>query len=294
MFQKGKRGSSLKLIDFGSGTFCATSSKEGGGGQKEKKNDNDNDNNEPTKITTANGDDLHLHTTFAGSAFYISPEMFRNHYTVLTDIWSVGVTLYVLVAGYPADALQEAFNKLHNSKRTIDHLKNLPNMPNNMPDTYYEMLDSCLTYKHRLRTGASEILEGSEFVKFYKEHYVEEEDDDEDDDEKILSLNQILMDANSRTKSFLIEGSVTRHTKMLLYTQFERSVTSLLATVLIKSELRDLLNEIDKVIDLHGKDELEDEAEDGAEEKKTNRKRLQIIKIGELREILKDLKFDDV
>mmetsp|Transcript_12649 Transcript_12649/g.19156 ORF Transcript_12649/g.19156 Transcript_12649/m.19156 type:complete len:617 (-) Transcript_12649:97-1947(-) len=304
MFKKGERRSSLKLIDFGAGTFCAETHGGGGGPgggipfstqqQIDAAASNSNikkvDDGVPEKIKTASGEDLHLHTTFAGSAFYISPEMFRNHYTVLTDIWSVGVTLYVLVAGYPADALQEAFNKLHSNKRTIDQLKNLPNMPNNMPDTYYEMLDSCLTYKHRLRKGAGDILDSCEFVNFHKEHYVEEEDDDnEDEDGNVISLNEVLLDASKRTRSFLIEGSVTRHTTMLLYTQFERAVTSLLASVLIKSDLKALLDEIDVVIDSNEADGV-----DGTEEKKTNRKRLQIIKIGKLRDILKILKFDDV
>ena len=51
-----------------------------------------------------------MHSTFAGSAFYISPEMYQPTYTDKTDVWSVGATLYVLVAGYPADKLQKAFN----------------------------------------------------------------------------------------------------------------------------------------------------------------------------------------
>jgi hypothetical protein len=69
MFQFPTPGSDLRIIDFGSGT---------------------------AKVVEG------VHTTFAGSAFYISPEMFQHSYTNKTDVWSVGVTLYVLVAGYPA------------------------------------------------------------------------------------------------------------------------------------------------------------------------------------------------
>lgn len=356
MFQKGEKGSALKLIDFGSGTFCASSftSLEGGAipdpatlstrsnastrstNTNNNSNNNNNkestraqtpsrsnkpttqyqydlsnpkppgmdefgnSNNEPSKIQNANGDQLHLHTTFAGSAFYISPEMFRKHYTVMTDVWSVGVTLYVLVAGYPADALQEAFNKLQNNNRTIESLKSLPNIPENMPDTYFEMLHACLTYKHRTRKSAGDILEHCEFVKFHKEHADEEEAElaklanTNNDDNVGISLNQVFTDAVSmkKTKSMLIEGSVTRHTAMLKYGQFERSVTSLLASVLVKYELKALLNKIDQVMDSNHTNNENQTNMKGQE--MTSRKRLQIIKIAELRVILKELRYDDV
>ncbi len=300
MFTKEERGSSLKLIDFGAGTFCATSIEVGANKKLKTKNmqydlshpvppgfDEEEGTNdyEPTKIKTAKGDQLHLHTTFAGSAFYISPEMFRKHYTVMTDVWSVGVTLYVLVAGYPADALQEAFNKLHDNKRYIDSLKDLPNMPGNMPDTFYEMLDMCLTYKHRVRRSASDIIKSSEFVKFHKVH---EEEADEDESSSIIPIGKVIANASKpmkRTRSIVIEGSVLRHMTMMKYAMFERSVTSFLATMLNKSELKSLLEKIDEFIDTH-------EEEFTEENKLVNRKRLQIIPISALCTILEELEFD--
>jgi len=50
----------------------------------------------------------------------------------MTDVWSAGVTIYVLVAGYPAGRLQAAFNVLHTVKRD---LRTLPDMPDDMPDS---------------------------------------------------------------------------------------------------------------------------------------------------------------
>lgn len=344
MFQTTEKGSALKLIDFGSGTFFSTytgenskketsvrpstsssskDNKENENDANTNKNHNSDNENEPTLIKNAAGDELHLHTTFAGSAFYISPEMFRKYYTVMTDVWSAGVTLYVLVAGYPADALQEAFNKLQNNKRSsYEDLKDLPHMPENMPDTFFEMLFHCLNYKHRLRKSAGEILETCEFVRFHKELYAEMEDEDskgafvtssgekkettgnafmnmfnKEDNAGTIPLNQVVRDAN-RTKSILIEGSVTRHTAMLKYGQYERSVTSLLATILNKNELKLLLDRIDETIDsgmgvdigcLPGNN---NSMRSMTQEKKTNRQRLQIIKIGELRAILHNLNFD--
>lgn len=48
------------------------------------------------------------------------------------------MALYVLVAGYPADVLQKAFNQLQSPKR---NLRELPNMPDNMPDSYVKVVE---------------------------------------------------------------------------------------------------------------------------------------------------------
>jgi len=288
MFKDAEKGSSLRLIDFGSGTFSDTMSPE---------NRKKNESNQAEIIETMDGSELHVHTTFAGSAFYISPEMFRKHYTLRTDVWSVGVTLYVLVCGYPADALQAAFNKLQDNTRDIDTLKQLPNMPENIPETFFEMLDECLKYKHRIRKSAKEILD-CEFVKFYKEHAMVDNDNvfsaAAEGVGGVLSLNQVIAEsrASHRTTSMVIEGSVTRHTAMMKYGQFERSVTSLLASVFVKSELKAILEKIDQIIASHDGSFLG--MLEKLEEKITNKKRLQIIKMADLRQIVKDLRFHDI
>ncbi|KAK1747691.1 serine/threonine-protein kinase [Skeletonema marinoi] len=144
MFCNSKKDSELRLIDFGSGTYdgAVVEQTEGGG-------------------------DVDRHHTFAGSAFYISPEMFQRNYTPKTDVWSAGATLYVLVAGYPADRLQETFNILQGTKK--DRLRQLPNMPDNMPDSFYDMLEGALTYKHKVRSTAGQLMNG-EFAQFHIQH----------------------------------------------------------------------------------------------------------------------------
>ena len=134
LFKANTKTAELRLIDFG----CASMDEEKG----------------------------QEHATFAGTPFYISPEMFQKKYTTKTDVFSVGVVLYVLVAGYPADKLQAAFNLLHKAKRD---LKTLPGMPEDMPDTYYDMLDKMLTYRWKGRKSAGEMLADDEFVNFHQE-----------------------------------------------------------------------------------------------------------------------------
>ena len=177
MFVSSSSDSELRLIDFGSGT---------------------------DKVVEG------LHTTFAGTAFYISPEMFQNTYTQKTDIWSVGVCLYVLVAGYPSDKLQTAFNMMHKITPGERNLKKLPNIPDNLPASFYVMLNQLLEYKHKKRKKASEILK-SDFVRFHTF-------------------------ASSVENSNII-GSIGRHSLFLNYQKFERCLTTLLATMLTKSEL---------------------------------------------------------
>ena len=93
MFCNNKRDSELRLIDYGSGTL--------------------------DDVTNPQQHDVDEHHTFAGSAFYISPEMFQKMYTTKTDVWSAGATLYVLVAGYVsrqwlARQCDDVFNCNHN------------------------------------------------------------------------------------------------------------------------------------------------------------------------------------
>ena len=72
--------SPMRLIDFGSGCL---------------------DRKEVEGTTVANGSNEEpiVHTTFAGSAFYISPEMFQRSYTQRTDVWSAGALLVGMPGG---------------------------------------------------------------------------------------------------------------------------------------------------------------------------------------------------
>lgn len=253
MFQDPSQGSPLRLIDFGSGTLDAPDRKE-----DEK------------------------HTTYAGTAFYTSPELFQRTYSQLTDVWSAGVVLYVLVAGYPADELQKAFNLLQSSKRD---LKSLPGMPDNMPDSYYELLDAALTYRQKLRKPASELLE-FEFTKFHQQP-VEEE---------MLSFEQVAAAAasaslpsgeSSRTRrqgNISVHGSVFRHNMFLGFKKFERSLTALLAALLSKKELDALVTKLkDRAIQQNSS------APEGPTLSEGFNKQLAVIPMEELKALIKEV-----
>jgi len=260
MFTTPERGAELRVIDYGSGTIDEPSAF-----NKDKIMEESGLEKAPAKSAA---DNLITHTTFAGSAFYISPEMFNRTYTQRTDVWSAGVTLYVLVAGYPADELQKAFNMMQKSKNR--DLRNLPGMPD-MPDSYFEMLDQLLTYKHKNRKSAGEIM-GCEFVRFHQDM---DGDDDggaeigltiaESGDDVGLSLADVAATAaagggtgstrngstrgKGNTQSILIEGSVRKHAAYLEYGKFERALTTLLATMLTFEDLTRLLDAIDEQLD---------------------------------------------
>lgn len=242
MFQDVSPQSPLRLIDFGAGAL---------------------DTEYMANLLAEDGaksvDSSHLtdrHTTFAGTPFYNSPEMFQNKYTQKTDIFSVGVTLYVLTAGYPADQLQKAFNILQkSSKGGSRDMKNLPNLPQNMPDSYYDMLEDLLAFQPKIRKTAHEMLSHS-FVTFHQDLLLADKNDEENG--AVSSAPDTRPSTLLRRQSILIEGSVDRHTSMLTYKKFERSLTTLLATMLDKADLVLLVN-----ILKHATEKETDNEEDG-------------------------------
>mmetsp|Transcript_18866 Transcript_18866/g.39697 ORF Transcript_18866/g.39697 Transcript_18866/m.39697 type:complete len:476 (-) Transcript_18866:331-1758(-) len=195
MFKANSKTAEMRLIDFG----CATMDSSDERGKE--------------------------HATFAGTPFYISPEMFQKVYTSKTDVFSAGVVLYVLVAGYPAERLQEAFNLLHKAKRD---LKMLPGMPESMPDTYYEMLDQMLVYRFKGRKSAGDLI-NNEFVTFHQ----------------TLGGGAKKPKRGSgmeRTKSVLLSGTGEKAAAAFGFVKFQRSLTTILATLLDRPAILSLIS----------------------------------------------------
>ncbi|KAL7476992.1 hypothetical protein ACHAW6_002815 [Cyclotella cf. meneghiniana] len=281
MFCSNKRDSELRLIDFGSGTL--------------------DENHSNANLQEASVDQHH---TFAGSAFYISPEMFQRAYTSKTDVWSTGVTLYVLVAGYPAERLQECFNILQSDK--AHRIRNLPNIPVNMPNSFYEMLEGALTYRPKSRLNAGQLLKG-EIPQFHITHGnkgVSNLDDSGYDavEEALDDLPTQL----SRTKSVLLEGSVVRHNTFLGYQSFERTVTAVLATMLPKEQLKRLSTILRNYHQSHAQESNEEMVDDFKKEEKsddvgtsqnvvtlTNARSLQVVPVKDLIKVIQELNTEE-
>lgn len=258
MFCTKDRDSPVRLIDFGSGTI------DGG---------NTSNNTAAPSNSNSESEDVERHHTFAGSAFYISPEMFQRTYTHKTDVWSVAVTLYVLVAGYPAEQLQEAFNILHSAsssnKAGVGRVRTLPNMPTNIPESFHDMLEGALVYRHKARMDAGQLMQ-CEFAQFHMHHHEEQQQHKQQQKQRpgIISITEVANEAaggggdddgggmaedhlpemanssksgSRKTQSVLLEGSVSRHNTYLGYQKFERSVTTILATMLSKETCTKLL-----------------------------------------------------
>lgn len=243
MFVSPESSAELRLIDFGSGT---------------------------NKVVDG------MHTTFAGTPFYNSPEMFQKTYTTKTDVFSCGVVFYVLVAGYPSECLQKAFNILLDAKRKT--LATLPNLPENMPDSYYELLEECLKYRHKGRKSAGEIIETCDFVKFHKDLAAEESGEAEEKDSfptdegapatKKASPRKSRME---RTPSFAIHGTVKRHSAFMNFKGHERSMTTIIATMLSKNEFAKLLTIL----------------EERYAEGESDNPQLQVVSVKELKDIVR-------
>ena len=215
-------------------------------------------------------------------------------------MWSAGATLYVLVAGYPAERLQEAFNVLHST--TEDRSKQLPNLPDNLPDTYYDMLEAALSYKHKARSTAGQLMNG-EFAQFHIQHgqvidasgHGSASEADVSGGTSEHDMQEQLV-TPTRTKSVLLEGSVHRHNAYLGYQKFERSVTTVLATMLTKEQARQLLT----LLEEESKKESTKngnafgEATEKPLDIKTNKEKLQVVTIATLLDLTAALPGDDI
>jgi serine/threonine protein kinase len=291
MFCTPERDSPLRLIDFGSGALDW----EGAG--KPASDDGADVDTRPSEVDS--------HHTFAGSAFYISPEMFQRAYTSKTDVWSAGASLYVLAAGYPADCLQETFDVLQGTK--AGRLRDLPNLPDNMPDSYYDMLEGALAYRHKSRMDAGELMR-CEFSQFHIRHGRGRGGGGGDGGARAgaASTTEISAEASGggefpdgvpgtadvdptkaspkRTTSVVLEGSVHRHDAYLGYQKFERSVTTVLATMLARDTSRKFLLLLR---------EHHDGRRESLDSSRANSKRLQVVTIKVLLELLSNMTVAD-
>jgi len=255
MFRSPAPKAELRLIDFGSGCFTDRSS--------------------VGKDVNEEG----VHTTYAGTAFYNSPEMFQHKYTEKTDIWSVGVTLYVLVAGYPAADLQCAFNTLQkNRNRDLRKLTGMQEIM--MPDSYIDMLDKLLVYRYGKRPNAAEMKE-HEFVNNVSLAQEAAEG---------ISLEAVSAHAAGKadkdtTNIMSIRGSVQKHSRFVGFKRFERQLSVLLAATLTKEGFQKVMRRLDASVAMQKVEQKLEQLEHPSEQSQQN---LEIVTVATLRAILRD------
>ncbi len=307
MFTHSGPGADVRLIDFGSGCMDADDQQRvpPTNSSNSSSNNNNKDGDAPSKKTVEYVNGLRVHKTFAGSAFYISPELYNHSYTLMTDIWSVGVTLYVLVAGYPADALQKTFNILQSDQRDLHTLPNIPN-DDILPESFFDLLDGCLTYWYQKRPNAQKLLQ-FEFVKIHEQQESQEQHEDFDDllapitNATPFKMSDVLappFDMSTKISSKnrqqqSLRGSILRHNIFLNFQQYERSLTALLATLLSKSELEQLVFVLNKRVVLptgigSGLDDIPRIATKFEQSGINEQQKLAVVPISELKSILRD------
>mmetsp|Transcript_375 Transcript_375/g.723 ORF Transcript_375/g.723 Transcript_375/m.723 type:complete len:290 (-) Transcript_375:170-1039(-) len=178
-------------------------------------------------------------------------------------------------------------------------------MPDNMPESFYEMLEGSLAYRHKQRMDAGQLMKG-EFSQFHIHHKEQEQGGTPG----TISIHEIAAEAagdfgdtvpemasasgslsiRKKTRSVVLEGSVNRHNAYLGYIKFERSVTTVLATMLAKDTCKSFL------LLLRGQHQKVEEIEcvySGESVTKANAEKLQVVTIKVLLELLGDMQVQD-
>jgi hypothetical protein len=162
--------------------------------------------------------------------------------------------------------------------------------------SFFDMMNKLLEYRHKKRISADEILD-HEFLQFHK---------------VALSVEQIAIHASQnedqatdmtkqfprgRTTSVSLRGSVGRHSMFLDYQKYQRSLTTLLATLLNKTELAELVRVLSEFLSKDDGSEVKVEVTtvpgiQGVAEAFS--KKLDVMHLRELKAILREQKHDQV
>ncbi|OII71297.1 calcium calmodulin dependent protein kinase [Cryptosporidium ubiquitum] len=92
-----------------------------------------------------------------GTAYYIAPEVLRKKYDEKCDVWSIGVILFILLAGYPpfgGQTDQEILKKVEKGKYTFDS----PEWKS-VSEGAKDLIKQMLQYDSQRRISAQQALE---------------------------------------------------------------------------------------------------------------------------------------
>jgi hypothetical protein len=161
------------------------------------------------------------------------------------------------------------------------------------------MLEGLLEYRHKKRKSAGDILD-HEFVQFHKHAGSFEElgmqASKNEDQATALPVMKMLFPMG-RTTSVSLRGSVGRHSLFLDYQKYQRSFTTLLATLLNKKELAELMKVLSEFLSNDKGSEAKQEdpyipGTEGAGEEFP--KKLEVMHMRELKSLLKQQKHEQV
>lgn len=158
-----------------------------------------------------------------------------------------------------------------------------------MPASFFQMLEGALSYRPKSRSTAGELIQG-EFAQFHIHHDETETvpSDDDEDDGLVESADDALPRRSvARTKSVLLDGAVGRHSSFLGYQRFERSVTTLLATLLPKDQCKELVTTLRSRHQRHSEENRETVTTQPTQS--SNASKLQVIPLQELVKVVEGM-----
>ena len=98
-------------------------------------------------------------TTFAGSPYYIAPEVLKGNYDNKCDIWSIGIITYVMLTGilpFEGETNDEIFNKILTKEVNFEH----PNF-NIISNEAKMFIKLCLEKDPNKRISAQKLIENN-------------------------------------------------------------------------------------------------------------------------------------
>jgi hypothetical protein len=163
-------------------------------------------------------------------------------------------------------------------------------LPKNLPQSYYDLLEACLTFRYKQRPSAKELLQ-YEFVQLHHQQQHKQPGIKEPTTTTTTGISLQEISAVAAAASKQIEGSVLRHNLVLGFQQFERSLTALLATLLSKRELETLLQALSQRTTARNQQEGVEAKLDPANSEEdaspSQEVRLSVCKVRDIKEILK-------
>jgi calcium-dependent protein kinase len=98
-------------------------------------------------------------STFAGSPYYIAPEVLKGNYDNKCDIWSIGIITYVMLTGilpYEGESNAKIFNKILTEEVNYNHPKF-----NFISNEAKEFIKLCLEKDPQKRISAQKLIENN-------------------------------------------------------------------------------------------------------------------------------------